>query len=201
MHRTAVWKHSRNSNIKTVHNSIEHFLWNPSDFSSDDFLACLWIVFANSVFQVPPQKIVWRVEILEIGWPGVINLMRNESVPLEVIPAVFKRSVRKMSWPLTSRTEQLNTSGISSHGTDSFPIKPITPGYPIPKVLTRLTIFWGGTWKIEFVRTIYRQERTSSEKKSNGFHKKWSIELLTILMFELLLCCHTATRCMERTKY
>ena len=28
-------------------------------------LSCLWIVFTNSVFQVPPQKIVRRVEILE----------------------------------------------------------------------------------------------------------------------------------------
>ena len=66
---------SSNSNIKIVHNSTEHFLWNPSDFSSDDVLSCLWIVFTNSVFQVPPQKIVRQVEILGIGWPGVIVLM------------------------------------------------------------------------------------------------------------------------------
>ena len=98
-----------------------------------------------------------------------------------------------------NRTEYLNTSGITSHGTDSFRIKPITPGHPIPKISTRLTIFWGGTWKTEFVKTIHRQERTSSEKKSDGFHKKCSIELWTILMFELLLCCHTAAWCMERT--
>ena len=52
---------------------------------------------------------------------------------------------------------------------------------------------------IKFVKTIHRQERTSSEEKSDGFHKKCSIELWTILMFELLLCCHTAARCMERT--
>ena len=51
----------------------------------------------------------------------------------------------------------------------------------------------------EFVKTIHRQERTSSEEKSDGFHKKCSIELWTILMFELLLCCHTAAWCMERT--
>ena len=47
-------------------------------------------------------------------------------------------------------TEHLNTSGITSHGTDSFRIKPITPGHPIPKISTSLTIFWGGTWKIVF---------------------------------------------------
>ena len=74
-----------------------------------------------------------------------------------------------------------------------------TPGHPIPKISTHLTIFWGGTWKTEFVKTIHRQERTSSEKKSDGFHKKCSIELWTILMFELLLCCHTAARCVEQT--
>ena len=62
-----VWQHSSNSNIKIVDNSIEHFLCNPSDFSSDDVLSCLRIVFTNSVFQVPSQKIVGRVEILGIG--------------------------------------------------------------------------------------------------------------------------------------
>ena len=71
MHHTAVWQHSSNSNIKIVHNSSGHFLWNLPDFSSDDVLSCLWIVFTNSVFQVPPQKIVRWVEILGIEWPGV----------------------------------------------------------------------------------------------------------------------------------
>ena len=52
---------SSNSNIKIVYKSIEHFLQNPSDFYSDvvfDNLYCLWIVFINSFFQVPSQKIV-----------------------------------------------------------------------------------------------------------------------------------------------
>ena len=34
--------------------------------------------------------------MLGIGWPGVIGLMQNESVPWEVIPEVFKCSVREM---------------------------------------------------------------------------------------------------------
>ena len=138
MHRDAVWQHSSNSNIKIVHNSIEHFLWNPSDFSSDDVLSCLWIVFTNSVFQVPPQKIVRRVEILGIGWPGVIGLMQNESFSWEVTREVFKWFVREMRWRLISRTEHLNTSGITSHGTDSFRIKPITPSHPNSKISTCL---------------------------------------------------------------
>ena len=89
MHCAAVRQHSNNSNNKIVHNSIEHFLCNLSDFFSDDVLSCLWIVFTNSVFQVPPPKIVWRVEILGIGWPGVIGLTWNESVPWDVMPEVF----------------------------------------------------------------------------------------------------------------
>ena len=99
------WQHSSNSNNKIVHNSIEHFLCNLSDFFSDDVLFCLWIVFTNSVFQVPPQKIVRRVEILGIGWSGVIGLMQNESVPWEVMPEVFKCSVWEMRWHLISRAD------------------------------------------------------------------------------------------------
>ena len=53
-------------------------------------------LFSQTVFQVPPQKIVRRVEILEIGWPGVIGLMRYESVSWEVMPEVFKCSVPEM---------------------------------------------------------------------------------------------------------
>ena len=108
MHPAAAWQHSSNSNIKIVHNSIEHFLWNSSGFFSDDVLSCLWVVFTNSVFQVPPQLIVRWVDILGIGWPRVISLMQNESVPWEVAPKVFKCSVQEMRWCFVSRTEQMS---------------------------------------------------------------------------------------------
>ena len=52
MHRAAVWQHSNNSNIKIVDISIEHLLWNPSDFRSKDVLSGLWIIFTKSIFQV-----------------------------------------------------------------------------------------------------------------------------------------------------
>ena len=42
------------------------------------------------------------------------------------------------------------------------------------------------------------QTREDIIRKWDGFHRKCSMELWTILMFELLLCCHTAARCMER---
>ena len=41
-------------------------------------------------FRYPPQKIVRPVEILEIGWPGVIGLMQNEFFSWEVTLEVFK---------------------------------------------------------------------------------------------------------------
>ena len=56
MHRAAVWQHNSNSNIKIVHDSIGHFLRNPSDFSSDEVLSCLWIVFTNCLSGVPSEN-------------------------------------------------------------------------------------------------------------------------------------------------
>ena len=61
-----------------------------------------------------------------------------------------------------NRTEHLNTSGITFHGTESFHFKPITPDHSIPNILNRLTIFWGGggggrgggPWKTKFVKTL-----------------------------------------------
>ena len=106
---------------------FEHFLWNPSDLSSDDVLSCLWIVFTNSVFQLPPQKIVRWAEILGIGWPGVIGLMQNESVSWEVMSEVFK-------------CVHLNTSGTTSHETNLFRVKLTTPGHPISEDIIRKEI-------------------------------------------------------------
>ena len=64
--------------------------------------------------------------------------------PMEVMPEVFKCSVREMRWVYCSRNEApphflnrtLNTSGITPHETDSLCIKPITLGHPIPKIST-----------------------------------------------------------------
>ena len=85
---------------------------------SDDVLPCLPIVFANSIFQVPPQKIVRWVEILGIGWAGVIGLTRNKSVAWEDMADVFTCSVREVMGHLISQTEHLNIAGITSSGTD-----------------------------------------------------------------------------------
>ena len=79
MNCAAVWQYSSNWNNKIVHNSIEHFFCNPSDFCSGDVLSCLWIVFTNSVFQVSPQRVVRRVEISGIGDQG-LSLWRELSL-------------------------------------------------------------------------------------------------------------------------
>ena len=209
MYCAAVWQHSSNSNIKIVHNSIEHFLWNPSDSFSDDVLSCLWNAFTNSVFQAPPQKIVlggWDLgnRTAQGYWFDAkwVCLMGSYAWGIQC-------SVQEMRWCLISQTvhsphfsnrtlEYLRHNfpwdRLNSHQTDN----------PEPSFSQDLNSpdhwpFWGSTWKTEFVKTIHRQERTSSEEKSDGFHKKCSVEFWTILMFELLLCCHTAVQCMEQT--
>ena len=60
---------------------------------------------------------------------------------ITTMPEVFKCSVREMRRHLISRTNHLNTSRVTSHEKDSFCIKPITPGHPIRKISTGLTIF------------------------------------------------------------
>ena len=63
------------------------------------------------------------------------------------------------------------------------------PWPPYSPDLNPLTIFCEGTWKTEFMKTIRRQQRfakTTSEEKSDGLHKKCSIEFWTILMFQFL---------------
>ena len=177
-------------NNKIVNNSIEHFLCSPYDFFSDDVLSCLWIIFTNCFSGTPSEnsQVGWdlgnrmtRCYRFDVKW---VCPMRSNALGIQVICA---RWWFEMSWCLVFRTEHLNTSGITSHRTDSFHVKPITPGHLIPKISTRLTICWGGTWKTEFLKATHRQERTSSENKSGWLHKKCSIELWTILLFEMLL--------------
>ena len=174
MHSAAVWQHISNSNIKIVHNSIGHFLWNLPDFYSDDVLSCLWIVFTNSVFQVPPQKIVRRVEILGIGWPGVIGLTQNESVPWEVMPELFKCSVREMRWRLISRTEQ-NTwipQAKLPMGQTHF-----TSNHDLPRSQPAWLFSEGVSERQSLWKQSTDKKRQLSEEKSDWFHKKYSIEL------------------------
>ena len=179
MHRAAVWHHSSNSKIKIVHI--------PSSISCGIHLISLLMMssllcglFSQTLsFRNPPQKIVRQVEILGKGWSGVIGLMQNEPVPWEVARELFKCSVREMGWHLLSRTEHLNRSGITSHGTDSFHVKTITPGHPLPKISTRLTNFWGGVterqslWKQSPDKLGHHQKRNQIDSTRNG---QWSCE-------------------------
>ena len=142
-------------------------------------------------FRYPPQKIVRRVEILGIGDQGLSvwremslshrkQRLRYSSVLVKV--AVWNEVVPHFS---SRAFEYLRHNfpwdRLISHQTNN-PWPRSTP-----KISTCLTIFWGVTWKTGFVKTIHRQEKTSSENKSDGLHKKCSIELWKILLFELLL--------------
>ena len=147
MDRTALWQHSSNSNIKIVHNSIDHFLRNLSDFSSDDVFSCLRIAFTNSVFQLPPSensqaswdlgKRMARGYRFDVKWVGP---MGSYAWSIQVFCS------RKEVPPHFSN-RNLNTSRATSHGTGSFCIKLITPDHAFPKISTCLTIFWGGFLK------------------------------------------------------
>ena len=85
-----------------------------------------------------------------IGWLEVIGFTRNVSIPWEVMPEVIKYSVREMRYAsFLEQNRKMNTSGITSHGTDSFHVKPITPSHFIPKISNRRTIFWGRNIEFE----------------------------------------------------
>ena len=84
-------QHSSNSNIKIVHNSIEHFVWNQSDFSSDNCpllsVDCFHKLCLSGTHS-ENSKIARWAEIL-----GDCSLTRNESVPWEVLLEVFLCSI------------------------------------------------------------------------------------------------------------
>ena len=65
MHCAAVWQHSSNSNIKIVHNSIEHFLWNLISFLMMTSLVSG--LFSQTLSFGHPVR---QVDILGTGWTG-----------------------------------------------------------------------------------------------------------------------------------
>ena len=196
MHRAAVWQHSSNSNIKIVHNSIEHFLWNSSDFFSDYVLSFLSMdCFHKLCLSGTPS------ENRQVGWDLGNRMVRSYwfdakrvcpmgcyAWGIQVFCSRNEATSHILNRTLDYLRHNFQWDRLISHQIDN--------SWPSYSQDLNLPIFWGGTWKIEFVKTIHRQERTSSEEKSEGFHKKCSIELRKILMFELLLCCLTAAWCM-----
>ena len=104
-------------------------------------------------------------------WLGFNSLARNESVPCEDMPEVFKSSVREVRGHLISWTEHLNTAGITSNGTDSFRIKSITPSHPISKISIRQ--FSEGVpereilWKQSTDKRGHHQKRSQTDSTRN----------------------------------
>ena len=163
--------HCTAANNKIVHNSIEHFFCNPSDFLSDDVLSCLWIVFTNSVFQVLPQKIVRWVEILGIGWPGVIGFLNRTDEHLRHNSPWDRLTLHQTDNPRPSYSQDLNP-----------------PDYFLRECLKDRVCENNPQTREDFIR-----------RKITWIPQEMSIELWTILMLKLLLCCHTAVQCMEQT--
>ena len=142
---------------------------------------------------------------------SVINTM---FVPCTALPydstaatRTLTLSTTLMRWRLISRTEH------SPHFSNRT-LEYLRHNFPWDRLILRQTdnpwpsysqdlnpsdYFLKGYLKYRVCEKIHRQERTSSEKKPNGFYKKCSLELWTILMFELLLCYHTAAWCIEQT--
>ena len=122
----------------------------------------------------------WVCPMGSYAWGIQVFCLRNE------VPPQF-----------SNRIEHKNTSSKTSHGTDSFRVK-----LQSPKISAHLAILLFSEGVPER-QSLWKQSTNKrgqlSEEKSDWFHTKCSIELWTILMFELLLCCHAAAWCMERT--
>ena len=170
-----------------------------SDFCSDAVLSCLRIVFTNSVFQVPPQKIVRWVEILGIEWSEVAGLIRNESVPWEVIPEVFKFSVREMR-----RHQNIFSNRTLEYLRHNFPWDRLIlrqTDNPWPSYSQDLNLpdyFLRGYLK-DRVCENNPQTREDSIRRQIRRIPQEMLNRVVDNFNELLLCCHTAARCMERT--
>ena len=91
------------------------------------------------LIQGGPQKYVYFSLTITFTKKG--NLQDFFTIDTGSLLNSFDVNHSKIRHHLISRTEHLNTSGITSHGTDSFHVKLITPGHPIPKISTCLTIF------------------------------------------------------------
>ena len=92
-------------------------------------------------------------------------------------------SRNKVAPHFSNRTEHLNTSGITFHGTDPFHVKPIISGHPIPKISTYLSIFWGGTWTTEFVDIIRREIRWIPEEMLNRVVGNVNVRVAAVLSY------------------
>ena len=84
-----------------------------------------------------------------------------------------------------------NISGRTSHWTDSFCVKPITPGHSIPKISTGLTIFWGRYLKDRVCENnpktrediIRRETRWILQEMLNGVVDNFNVRVAAVLSY------------------
>ena len=115
-----------------------------------------------------------------VGWK--LSIKQRETLSSKKVVFLYLK---------TYRTEHLNTSGITSHGTDSFRIKPTTPGHPIPKILTHLTIFWRVYLKDRVCEnnpqtredSIRREIRRIPQEKLNRVADNFNVRVAAVLSY------------------
>ena len=195
MQLVAVWQHGSNSNIKIVHNSIEYFLWNLSDFSFDDVLSCL-IVFTNSVFQVYSPS-----ENSQVGWDLGNRMARGYWFDVKcVFPG------RSYTWGiqvfcLRNKVVPHFLNRTLEYLRHNFPWERLisrqtnNPGHPICKISTHLTIFWGGTWKTRVCENnqtrediIRRQIRWIPLEMLNRVVDNFNVQVAAVLCVCVCVC-------------
>ena len=103
-------------------------------------------------------KVKWVYPMGSYAWGIQAFCSRNES------PSHFKPP----PW-----REHLNTSGITSHGTDSFHVKPIIPAHPIPKISTAWLFSEGvperqSLWKQSTDKRGHHQKENQTDCKRNA---------------------------------
>ena len=128
MHRAAVWQHSSNSkNCPLVYwaflvQSVWFLFWWCPLFSVDCFhkLCLSGTPSENSQAGWDLGNRMARGYQFDVKW---VSPMGSYAWGIQVF---YSRWWFKMRWFLISRTKHLNTSGIVSHGRDSFHVKPNT---------------------------------------------------------------------------
>ena len=116
------------------------------------------------------------------------------------MPEVFKCSNEEpLHFKPPPRTEHLNTSGITSHGIDSFHVKLITPSHPIPNIhiLNPLDYFLRGYLKDRVCENNLQAREGIIRKEI----RQTAQEMLSRVVdnFIVRVASHKAAPCMERT--
>ena len=80
-------------------------------------------------------------ESLKIFSPQILEVYKILLVETSLEPIMFYYTFSVINTMFVPCTEHFNTSGITSHGADSYCVKLITANHPISKISNHLAIF------------------------------------------------------------